>query len=133
MQPLPQASDRCQLLLPALDPDPCPLPFGQVKVSAGFPSPAADYEDKRLDNDKFAFLMGGLKGNGIISMGNKIQNKYTDTPVWKQFLDQTRLGNKLKVNYKGVEILFDSNPAADPVREQEQRQRAPVLEPAVSP
>jgi DNA polymerase V len=26
-----------------------PLPFDGVKVSAGFPSPAADYEDKRLD------------------------------------------------------------------------------------
>jgi DNA polymerase V len=25
------------------------LPLGAVKVSAGFPSPAADYEDKRLD------------------------------------------------------------------------------------
>jgi DNA polymerase V len=26
-----------------------PLPFDGVKISAGFPSPAADYEDKRLD------------------------------------------------------------------------------------
>lgn len=25
------------------------VPLGMVKVSAGFPSPAADYEDKRLD------------------------------------------------------------------------------------
>jgi DNA polymerase V len=25
------------------------IPLGAVKVSAGFPSPAADYEDKRLD------------------------------------------------------------------------------------
>ena len=25
------------------------IPLGMVKVSAGFPSPAADYEDKRLD------------------------------------------------------------------------------------
>ncbi len=25
------------------------IPLGTVKVSAGFPSPAADYEDKRLD------------------------------------------------------------------------------------
>ena len=30
-------------------PPPMPLPFDGVKVSAGFPSPAADYEDKRLD------------------------------------------------------------------------------------
>lgn len=25
------------------------LPFGEVRLSAGFPSPAADYEDRRLD------------------------------------------------------------------------------------
>lgn len=30
-------------------PPPLPLPFDCVKISAGFPSPAADYEDKRLD------------------------------------------------------------------------------------
>lgn len=30
-------------------PPPLPLPFDGVKISAGFPSPAADYEDKRLD------------------------------------------------------------------------------------
>lgn len=30
-------------------PTPLPLPFDGVKISAGFPSPAADYEDKRLD------------------------------------------------------------------------------------
>lgn len=30
-------------------PPPMPLPFDGVKISAGFPSPAADYEDKRLD------------------------------------------------------------------------------------
>lgn len=30
-------------------PPPLPLPLDCVKISAGFPSPAADYEDKRLD------------------------------------------------------------------------------------
>lgn len=29
------------------------LPLGAVKVSAGFPSPAADYEDKRLDINEY--------------------------------------------------------------------------------
>ena len=28
---------------------PQPLPIDTVKVSAGFPSPAADYEERRLD------------------------------------------------------------------------------------
>lgn len=38
---------------------PCPdapaqyLPLDMVKVSAGFPSPAADYEDQRLDINKY--------------------------------------------------------------------------------
>jgi DNA polymerase V len=30
-----------------------PLPIDEVKVSAGFPSPAADYEDKRLDINEY--------------------------------------------------------------------------------
>ena len=30
-----------------------PLPLGEVRVSAGFPSPAADYEDKRLDINEY--------------------------------------------------------------------------------
>lgn len=29
------------------------IPLGTVKVSAGFPSPAADYEDKRLDINEY--------------------------------------------------------------------------------
>lgn len=29
------------------------LPMGAVKVSAGFPSPAADFEDKRLDINEY--------------------------------------------------------------------------------
>lgn len=30
-----------------------PLPVDEVRVSAGFPSPAADYEDKRLDINEY--------------------------------------------------------------------------------
>lgn len=29
------------------------MPLGAVKVSAGFPSPAADYEDRRLDINEY--------------------------------------------------------------------------------
>ncbi len=36
------------IFLPLLDAPYLPLPIDAVKVSAGFPSPAADYEDKRL-------------------------------------------------------------------------------------
>jgi DNA polymerase V len=37
------------IFIPLPDPPKLELPLGSVKVSAGFPSPAADYEDKRLD------------------------------------------------------------------------------------
>ena len=39
--------------LPALDPPSLFIPLGAAKVSAGFPSPAADYEDKRLDINEY--------------------------------------------------------------------------------
>ena len=37
------------VLLPTLDAPVVAIPLGSSKVSAGFPSPATDYEDKRLD------------------------------------------------------------------------------------
>ena len=37
----------------ALSPPPASFPFGAVKVSAGFPSPAADYEEPRLDINEY--------------------------------------------------------------------------------
>jgi len=41
------------LLVPLLDAPHLALPLDAVKVSAGFPSPAADYEDKRLDINEY--------------------------------------------------------------------------------
>lgn len=40
-------------LVPLLDAPHLALPFDAVKISAGFPSPAADYEDKRLDINEY--------------------------------------------------------------------------------
>ena len=40
-------------VLPAIDPARVFIPLGATKVSAGFPSPAADYEDKRLDINEY--------------------------------------------------------------------------------
>jgi DNA polymerase V len=37
------------LVLPQSDAPPCARPLDSGRVSAGFPSPAADYEDRRLD------------------------------------------------------------------------------------
>lgn len=48
-QPTPQPQDFPEVQLPATAPPKCALPLGLTKISAGFPSPAADYEDKRLD------------------------------------------------------------------------------------
>lgn len=47
-------SPECfQWLLPAIDAPLLPLPLGMVKVSAGFPSPAADYQDEHLDINQY--------------------------------------------------------------------------------
>lgn len=40
-------------VLPAIDPARVFIPLGATKVSAGFPSPVADYEDKRLDINEY--------------------------------------------------------------------------------
>jgi len=42
-----------QLFLPLPDAPKLFIPLGAAKVSAGFPSPAADYEDKRLDINEY--------------------------------------------------------------------------------
>jgi DNA polymerase V len=41
------------VFIPLLDAPRQALPLDTVKVSAGFPSPAADYEDKRLDINEY--------------------------------------------------------------------------------
>ena len=40
-------------LLPSPSPTRMPLPMGLTPVSAGFPSPAEDYEDRRLDINEY--------------------------------------------------------------------------------
>lgn len=42
-----------QLFMPLLEAPKLFIPMGAAKVSAGFPSPAADYEDKRLDINEY--------------------------------------------------------------------------------
>ena len=41
------------IFVPLTDAPRRPLPLDGVKVSAGFPSPAADYEDARLDINEY--------------------------------------------------------------------------------
>lgn len=49
--PAPEAFPEVRL--PAFAPLSCPRPLGLAKLSAGFPSPASDYEDKRLDISEY--------------------------------------------------------------------------------
>ena len=68
--------------LPALAPRQIRLPLDAVRLSAGFPSPAADYEEKRLDINEylirnpvstFIFTVAGdsMRGAGIFN-GDKL-------------------------------------------------------------
>ncbi|PKO46697.1 MAG: hypothetical protein CVU31_09545 [Betaproteobacteria bacterium HGW-Betaproteobacteria-4] len=50
--PLPLA-DLPGVFIPLLGAPRLPLPIDEVRVSAGFPSPAADYADKRLDINEY--------------------------------------------------------------------------------
>lgn len=45
--------DFPEVVLAALSAKPLFIPLDSVKVSAGFPSPAADYEDRRLDINEY--------------------------------------------------------------------------------
>lgn len=42
-----------RIFIPFADPPHLYIPLGESKVSAGFPSPAADYEEKRLDINEY--------------------------------------------------------------------------------
>lgn len=46
-------ADLSGVFLPLLNAPRLPIPIDEVRVSAGFPSPAADYEDKRLDINEY--------------------------------------------------------------------------------
>lgn len=46
-------ADQPGVFLPLLNAPRLPIPIDEVRVSAGFPSPAADYEDKRLDINEY--------------------------------------------------------------------------------
>src|SRR5574337_144949 len=49
LTPVPRPEDYPEVRLPAPHPVVCERPLGLAKLSAGFPSPASAYDDKRLD------------------------------------------------------------------------------------
>lgn len=126
------SSDRFQLLLPALDPNPCLLPFGLVKVSAGFPSPAADYEDDRLDINEylvrnavstFFFPVEGNSMEGaeifsgdILVVDRSLRAK--DGHIVVAFVDGERLVKRLSCRGASVRLLAE-HPAYPPLVIQE--------------
>jgi len=100
------------------------LPLGAVKVSAGFPSPAADYEDRRLDINEylvrnpvatFFFSVEGDSMQGaeifdgdILVVDKSIQPKHTHIVI--AFVDGERLVKRL-YRQAGRVALLAENPA----------------------
>lgn len=121
---------RC--LLPAVDPRPLPLPLGLVKVSAGFPSPAADYQDKRLDiNDylvrnavaTFFFPVEGNSMEGAEIFAGDIlvvdrSLRARDGHIVVAFVDGERLVKRLSCHGTSVRLLAE-HPAYPPLVIQE--------------
>lgn len=116
------------MYLPALDPPLLFIPLGAAKVSAGFPSPAADYEDKRLDiNDylvrnpvsTFFFPVQGDSMQGaeifdgdILVVDRSIKAAHGQIVV--AFVDGERLVKRLH-NRQGRVALVAENPAYPPL------------------
>lgn len=117
-----------QGLLPALNPPPLPLPLGLVKVSAGFPSPAGDYEDGRLDiNDylirnavsTFFFPVEGNSMEGaeifagdILVVDRSVRAK--DGHIVVAFVNGERLVKRLSCRGELVRLLAE-HPAYPPL------------------
>lgn len=53
LRPMPEVAFAPGVFIPLPGAPRLALPFDEVRVSAGFPSPAADYEDKRLDINEY--------------------------------------------------------------------------------
>jgi DNA polymerase V len=114
--------------LPALDAPACLIPLGMVKLSAGFPSPAADYEEKRLDINEylirnpvstFFFPVQGNSMEGaeifegdILVVDRSIKARHGHIVV--AFVDGERLVKRLH-NRQGRVALLAENPGYPPL------------------
>jgi len=113
---------------PALDPPLLFIPLGAAKVSAGFPSPAADYEDQRLDINAylvrnpvstFFFPVQGDSMQGaeifdgdILVVDRSIKASHGQIVV--AFVDGERLVKRL-YNRQGRVALVAENPTYPPL------------------
>ena len=105
-----------------------PLPLDAVRVSAGFPSPAADYEDKRLDINEylvrnpvstFFFSVEGDSMQGaeifdgdILVVDKSIRPRHGQIVI--AFVDGQRLVKRL-YRRAGRVALMAENPAYPPL------------------
>jgi len=128
MLPISTAKDSFRWLLPTLDPAPLSLPLGLVKVSAGFPSPAADYQDERLDINEYlvrnavATFFFPVEGNSMegaeIFAGDVLvvdrSLRARDGHVVVAFVDGERLVKRLSSRGQTVQLLAE-HPAYPPL------------------
>lgn len=104
------------------------LPLGEVRVSAGFPSPAADYEDRRLDINEylvrnpvstFFFSVEGDSMEGaqifdgdILVVDKSVRPRHGHVVI--AFVDGERLVKRLFRRGERVALLAE-NPAYPPL------------------
>lgn len=124
--PIPEDFPEVFLAIP--EPRPVFIPLGAVKVSAGFPSPAADYEDKRLDINEylvrnpvstFFFMVEGNSMEGaeifdrdILVVDKSIRPSHGAIVI--AFIDGQRLVKRLYNKGNRVALLAE-NPAYPPL------------------
>lgn len=111
--------DAFQPRIPATS---CPLPLGLAPVSAGFPSPAEDYEDKRLDINEylvrnpvatFFFPVQGdsMQGAGILD-GDILVVDRSVTPqhghIVVAFINGERLVKRLHKRAERIALLAEN-------------------------
>lgn len=113
----------------------CYLPLDEVRVSAGFPSPAADYEDKRLDINAylvrnpvstFFFVVEGDSMQGaeifdgdVLVVDKSIRPRHGHVVI--AFVDGQRLVKRLFRRSDRVALLAE-NPAYPPLEIQESQE-----------
>ena len=121
-------ADLPGVFVPLLHAPRLPIPIDEIQVSAGFPSPAADYEDKRLDINEylirnpvstFFFSVEGDSMQGaeifdgdILVVDKRIRPRHGQIVI--AFVDGQRLVKRLYQRAGRVALLAE-NPAYRPL------------------
>lgn len=129
---LPSSGHRLGLFVPLAHAPACPLPLDEVRVSAGFPSPAADYAEKTLDINEylvrnpvstFFFAVEGDSMQGaeifdgdILVVDKSLEPRHGHIVI--AFVDGQRLVKRL-YHRAGRVALLAENPAFPPLEIQD--------------